>query len=443
MDLLVDRFDELRYIHLPKAENQFANALATLAFVIEIPAGVTVRPLLIKTRYAPAYCCLIGDIEDRDELPWYHDIYQLLSCDAYPKSASTKDKRALRHLVSGIFVCGDALYGRSPDGMLLLCLDHASADQVMREVHAGVCGPHMGGHMLKRKIMKTSYFWLTMETDCCQFVQRCPECQMHRDLIHVPPSELHALTSPWPFSVWGIDIIGKISPKSPNGNEYILVAIDYFIKWMEVASYARLTTVRAAKFTISHIICQYGVPHELISYRGVHFKGEVDTLIHEYNIQHHRSSTYRPLINGAVEAANKNIKRILRKMVETSRDWSKKLPFALWAYRTSFHTSTRVTPYSLVYGMEAVLSIEIEMGSLGVALEEQISEAEWTQSCYDQLSLLDERRLRATDHVQAYQRKMTSAFRKRIKPRKFQKGDLVLKALRGLIGDPRGKFRPT
>ena len=84
-----------------------------------------------------------------------------------------------------------------------------------------------------------------------------------------------------------------------------------------------------------------------------------------------------------VEAANKNIKRILRKMVETSRVWSEKLPFALWAYRTSFRTSTGSTPYSLVYGMEALLPIEIEMGSLRVALEHQISETEWVQSRYD------------------------------------------------------------
>ena len=166
---------------------------------------------------------------------------------------------------------------------------------------------------------------------------------MHGDLIHVPPSELHALASPWPFSVWGIDIIGKISPKSSSGHEYILVAIDYFTKWVEAASYARLTAAKVAKFIRLHIICRYGVPHELISDRGVHFKGEVDTLIQEYGIQHHKLSAYRPQTNGAVEAANKNIKRILRKMVETSRDWSEKLPFALWAYRTSLRTSTPPT----------------------------------------------------------------------------------------------------
>ena len=73
-------------------------------------------------------------------------------------------------------ICGDTLYRRSADGMILLCLDQDSVDCMMREVHVGVCGPHMREHMLARKIMRTSYFWLTMETDYCQFVQKCLEC---------------------------------------------------------------------------------------------------------------------------------------------------------------------------------------------------------------------------------------------------------------------------
>ena len=206
---------------------------------------------------------------------------------------------------------------------------------------------------------------------------------MHGDLIHVPPSELHALTSPWPFSVWGIDITGKISPKSSSGHEFILVAIDYFTKWVEAASYARLTSAKVGSFIRSHIICRHGVPHELISDRGSHFRAEVYTLLQRYGVQHHRSSAYMPQTNGAVEAATKNIKRILRKMVETSRDWSEKFPFALWAYRTSFRTSIGVTPYSLVYGMEAVLPVEIKMGSLRITLEQQISETKWVQSRFE------------------------------------------------------------
>ena len=128
---------------------------------------------------------------------------------------------------------------------------------------------------------------------------------MHGDLIHVPPSELHALTSLWTFSVWGIDIIGKISSKSSSGHEFILVAIDYFTKWVEAASYARLASAKVASFIRSHIICRHGIPHELISDRGSHFRAEVDTLLQRYGVQHHKSSTYRPQTNGAVEAAKR------------------------------------------------------------------------------------------------------------------------------------------
>ena len=130
-------------------------------------------------------------------------------------------------------------------------------------------------------------------------------------------------------------------------------------------------------------------------------------------------------------------------MVETYRDWSKELSFALWAYRSFFRISTGATPYSLVYGMKAVLPVETEMGSLKVALEQQISETQWAQTRFDQLNLLDERRLRAIDHVQAYKRKMARAFMKWVKSGLFQKDDLVLRILRGLVGDPREKFRPS
>ena len=260
LDLLIDKFKELRYIHLPRKENQFIDALATLDSVIEIPEVLTMWQVLIETRSMLAYYYLIGQIEDQVELPWYHDIHQFLSYDTYPDLASAKDRRALRQLATRFFICGDTRYRRSLDGMLLLCIDRATADRVMREVHIGVCGPQMGGHMLAHKIMRTGYFWLTMETNCCQFVQRCSECQMHGDLIHVPPYELHALTSSWSFLVWGIDVIGKVSPKFSISHKYILVAIDYFTKWVDATSYTRLTAAKAARFIISHIIWRYGVP---------------------------------------------------------------------------------------------------------------------------------------------------------------------------------------
>ena len=75
LELLVQRFDDLRYTHLPKALNQFADALATLAFMIDIHVEGIICLLLIESRSIPTYCCLIGEAEFDDGLPWYHDIY--------------------------------------------------------------------------------------------------------------------------------------------------------------------------------------------------------------------------------------------------------------------------------------------------------------------------------------------------------------------------------
>ena len=96
--------------------------------MIDISTDTVVRHLLIESRFIPAYCCLIDDAELGDGLPWYHDINYILRLGTYPEVATAKDKRALRQLAARFVICGEALYRRSPNGMLLLCLDRASAD---------------------------------------------------------------------------------------------------------------------------------------------------------------------------------------------------------------------------------------------------------------------------------------------------------------------------
>jgi len=129
-------------------------------------------------------------------------------------------------------------------------------------------------------------------------------------------------------------------------------------------------------------------------------------LCDDFKIEHHNSSPYRPQMNGAVEAANKNIKKIVQKMVVTYKDWHEMLPFALHGYRTSVRTSTGATPYSLVYDMEAVLPVEVEIPSMRVLMEAELLEAEWVQSRYDQLNLIEEKRMTALCHKQLSQKRI-------------------------------------
>lgn len=144
-----------------------------------------------------------------------------------------------------------------------------------------------------------------------------------------------------------------------------------------------------------------------------------------------------------MEAANKNIKKILQKTADSYTDWHEKLPLALWGYRTSIRPSTGATPYSLVYGMEAVLPVELEVPSLRVAMESQITEVDWIRNSCDELALPDERRLRVLYHVQGYQRRVARAFNKHVKDRGLKKEDVVLKEIIAPVFDPRGKFKPS
>src|ERR1044072_524108 len=96
-----------------------------------------------------------------------------------------------------------------------------------------------------------------------------------------------------------------------------------------------------------------------ITNNGTNLNNEMITeLCMQFKIKHHNSSPYRPKMNDAVEVANKNIKKIIQKMTVTYKYWHEMLPFALHGYRTTVRTSTGATPFSLVYGMEAVLPIE-------------------------------------------------------------------------------------
>ena len=145
-------------------------------------------------------------------------------------------------------------------------------------------------------------------------------------------------------------------------------------------------------------------------------------------------------MNDAIKAANKNVKKFIAKATEIYKDWHEKLPFALHAYRTGVRTSTGATPYSLVYGMKVVLPIEVEIPSLRVLKEVELEKTEWIQARYEQLNLVKEKRIRAICHGQLYQKRMMRAHDKKIRPRHFQEGELVLKRIPQNRQDPRGKW---
>uniref|UniRef100_A0A2N9I5K6 Uncharacterized protein n=1 Tax=Fagus sylvatica TaxID=28930 RepID=A0A2N9I5K6_FAGSY len=378
---LVPKFKYVTFTYTPRAHNHFADALATLASLIKLVEGDDVRPLRIETRDIPAYCVCIEECMN-------------VEAEIDDKPWYYDIKRFIQ----------DREY------------------------------PSRATENEKKYIRRMAF----------QHVQTCHKCQMYQNSKNAPPQYLHTMASPWPFSAWGMDVIGAITPKASNGHEFILVAIDYFTKWVEACSFKNVTQVAVTRFVKNNIICRYGMPEMLITDNASNLNNRMmDQLCQQFKIQHHNSAPYRPKMNGAVEAANKNVKKILSKMTETYKDWHEHLPYALCAYRTSVRTSVGATPYSLVYGMEAVLPVEVEIPSLRILSQTQLEEAEWAQARYEQLNFIDEKRLAALCHGQLYQRRIERAYNKKARPRTFQPGDLVLKKRNMALSDPRGKFAPS
>ncbi|XP_015068829.1 uncharacterized protein LOC107013431 [Solanum pennellii] len=148
-------------------------------------------------------------------------------------------------------------------------------------------------------------------------------------------------------------------------------------------------------------------------------------------------------MNGVVEAANKNIKKILRKMIDNHRGWDEMLSYALLGYGTTARTSTGATPYLLVYGTEAVISAEVEIPSLRIIQEAELSNAEWVSKRIDQLILIDEKKMVAVCHDQLYRHRMIRALHKRFRARIFEIGELVLKHIFPHQDEYKGKFTPN
>uniref|UniRef100_A0A2N9IUV4 RNA-directed DNA polymerase n=1 Tax=Fagus sylvatica TaxID=28930 RepID=A0A2N9IUV4_FAGSY len=387
---LIPKFKYVTFTYTPRAHNHFADALATLASLIKLVEGDDVRPLRIETRDIPAYCVCIEECmnveAEIDDKPWYYDIKRFIQDREYPSRATENEKKYIRR-------------------------------NGLPEMHAGLMGAHANGPFLARKIMRAGYYWLTMERDCIRHVQTCHKCQMYQNSKNAPPQYLHTMASPWPFSAWGMDVIGAITPKASNGHEFILVAIDYFTKWVEACSFKNVTQVAVTRFVKNNIICRYGMPEMLITDNASNLNNRMmDQLCQQFKIQHHNSAPYRPKMNGAVEAANKNVKKILSKMTETYKDWHEHLPYALCAYRTSVRTSVGATPYSLVL---------------------------WDGSSTTSRSGDPFFENPVTNSARRSRMGPSPLTTRRLDLALFQPGDLVLKKRNMALSDPRGKFAPS
>jgi len=140
-----------------------------------------------------------------------------------------------------------ALFRHGITHLILTCVSGDECTKIMSELHEGICGSHVGGRSLASKVIRAGFYWPSVREDCVRYAQRCKQCQMHADWHKAPPEELRSMYSPWPFHTWGIDILGPF-PLAIRQMKYLIVAIEYFTKWVEAEPVAQIDAHKVQHF---------------------------------------------------------------------------------------------------------------------------------------------------------------------------------------------------
>uniref|UniRef100_A0A2N9GVK9 Integrase catalytic domain-containing protein n=1 Tax=Fagus sylvatica TaxID=28930 RepID=A0A2N9GVK9_FAGSY len=390
----ISQFHEVRLCRVPREQNTEADQLAKSA------SSSTVDDKIKTIQQSSLQTTKMNPIHT--EISWMTPIISYLQRGTLPDNRH--EARRLKVRASRFLMLQGTLYKRGFSLPYLRCLAPDEANYVMREIHEGVCGDHSGARALQRKIVRAGYYWPSMKADAYQFVQRCDKCQRFANHLHSPPTVLVPMTAPWPFAQWGLDIMGPF-PIGRRQLKFLVVAIDYFTKWVEAEPLATITERNIQNFVWKAVICRFGIPRVLVSDNGKQFDNpRFRQFSQELGIHNHYSSPGHPQANGQVEVTNRSLLKLIKTRLEGAKGlWPEELPSILWAYRNDSQDTNR----------RNTLSNDI-------------------------------RKETAETRMKKYQDKMARHYNSRVKPRQLSVGDLVLRKVTLATKNPsEGKLGPN
>jgi hypothetical protein len=263
----------------------------------------------------------------------------------------------------------------------------------------------------------------------------------------VPAAELHPIIKPWPFRGWGLDFIGEIHPSSSKGHRFVLVATNYFTKYIEVVALKNMTHKEVIDFITEHIIHRFDIPQTLTTDQGTSFMSkEVREFAKLYRIKLHNSSPYYVQANGQAESSNRTLINLIKKKIsDNPKHWHKILFEALWAHGISKYSANKVSPFELVYGQEAVLSVEISLNAVRIARQNDLTVIDYYNSMMDNIDEVTDKRVIALGAIEKDKIMVARAYNNKVKAKSFQVGDLVWKTILPLRNKDRkfGKWSPS
>jgi hypothetical protein len=288
----------------------------------------------------------------------YYNIYNYLTNKIIPSEFSTKQIEQLQRQSGNFIIKYENLYKKdykNPE-KLYRVITKEETPLVLYMYHNDPTSGHLGIETTFNKI-REKYYWPQFYEDIKSYVKACDACQ--RRGRPARNNLLHPIPVYSPFYQIGIDIVGPLN-RTQRGKRYIVVAMDYLTKWPEARAISEATAENVAKFIYEQIICQHGCPQIILTDRGTHFNNNMlDRLMEKFEVKHLLSTPYHPQTNGLVERFNRTLCESLAKLESRTNDWDLFIAPVLFAYRTTKHSTTKISPFQLVYGRSARLPLDM------------------------------------------------------------------------------------
>ena len=312
----------------------------------------------------------------------------------------------------------------------------------IEERHNVISQAHQLGHFNSIRtatLIAENNYWGGIIQDCRDYIKNCHECKLEKAHFSQPQQLRSIPVTDQSFHRVGIDLVGPL-PRSSAGNKYLVVAMDYLSKWPEVAALPDKTSAGVTQFFIRDIIARHGCPKEVLSDNGGEFMGDFDSMLQKYQIDHRYTSPNHPQANGLVERFNGTLCTALRKCAhENTADWDTFIPTVLIGYRCSLQSSTRFSPFYMLYARQPVLpvgqgvaTVDLEDTSMDVAVDVLINK----------VSTREQAAAAALQNISKAQEKQQTDYkakRRYVEPANLNQGDfVVLKA-----PSRKGKLEPN
>ncbi|GKE42874.1 reverse transcriptase domain-containing protein, partial [Tanacetum coccineum] len=223
--------------------------------------------------------------------------------------------------------------------------------------------------------------------------------------------------------------------------KFLIVAIDYFTKWIEAKPVMTITGNQVKKFIWDNIVCRFGLPGEIVSDNGKQFRDNTfKDWCEKLCIRQCFASVKHPQANGLVERANTSLgEGIKARLNERSKDWVGELLHVLWAHRTMIKSSNGETPFSLTYGTVAVILAEIGMPTLRTT---ELDLAKNNEALGINLDLIEEKREQAAIQEAKSKTKMEKYYNSKVRSTSFRLGEMVYRSNDASHSKDGGKLGP-